>query len=131
VQSGRVALAASALALGLFAAGCSANPSSRASQAPTASEPSLSTATTACTLQRTTHYIERMAEPGLLPAATEVWNANLANCTSTLQNFPQEVGIGQGECTQIALASENPDYNVLARPASPLRDVITQAGPGC
>ena len=72
-----------------------------------------------------------MTEPGLLSAATEVWNANLTNCTSTLPNFPQEVGIGQGECTQIALANDNPGYDVLARPASPLKDVITQAGPGC
>jgi hypothetical protein len=49
----------------------------------------------------------------------------------SLSNFPQEVGIGSGECTQIALAADNPGYDVLARPALILKDVITQAGPGC
>lgn len=77
---------------------------------------------TPCTSQP--NYIERMTEPGLLPSATEV-------CMGTLSDFPHEVGIGSGECTQIALASNNPGYDVLARPASALKDVITQAGPGC
>jgi hypothetical protein len=72
-----------------------------------------------------------MTEPGIAPSATEVWNADMTNCTSTLSDFPQTVGIGAGECTQISLASANLGYDVLARPAVPLKDVITQAGPGC
>lgn len=124
-------MATSTLALALLAASCAANPASQVSKTSQGVGGVSSTPTTACTLHWTNKYIERMTEPGLLPSATEVWNANLANCTSTLSSFPQEVGFGSGECTQIALASDNPGYDVLARPASALKDVITQAGPGC
>jgi hypothetical protein len=119
------------VAIVLLAAGCSANPTSHQTKGTEGTGPKSSTTTTACTLHRTTKYIERMSEPGLAPSATEIWNANLTNCTSTLSDFPQTVGIGPGECTQIALASANPGYDVLGHPAVPLKDVITQAGPGC
>jgi hypothetical protein len=40
-------------------------------------------------------------------------------------------GQASSECTTIALASDNPGYNVNAVPAAPLKDVIESVGPGC
>jgi hypothetical protein len=57
--------------------------------------------------------------------------ADGADCTPTLQEFQETAGQAQGECTTIALASDNPGYNAAAFPAPPLRDVINSAGPGC
>jgi hypothetical protein len=138
-----MALAGSVMAAALVAGGCSSGPPSRqAGKTPPTMvtnpplqlgvpAPPSSTTTTARALRLTTKYLERMTEGGLAASATQVWNANLGNCTSTLANFPQTVGIGPGECTKIALANDNPGYNVLAFPAPPLKDVIAQAGPGC
>ena len=126
------------VAVALSAGACSHGPEAERTGAPATalnSRPSgpgrSGVPTTECTAQLTTHYIERMTEPGLVATATEVWNANLTNCTQALADFPQTVGVGAGECTQIALATDNPGYDVLATPAPPLEDVITQAGPGC
>lgn len=116
-------------------AACSGSSSSgsatSASPAKTAAASSPSATSTSCGLKTTFDYIERDSEPGLQPSAQEIGNVDLANCTPTLKDFAATAGQAPGDCTQIALASDNPGYNVNATPAAPLRNVITEAGPGC
>jgi hypothetical protein len=84
-----------------------------------------------CKLKVTFDYLVRTTEPGLAASADEIGNVDLSDCTPTLQDFAQTAGQAQGECTAIALASDNPGYNPDASPALPLRKVIKKAGPGC
>jgi hypothetical protein len=56
---------------------------------------------------------------------------DLATCTPSLDEFARTASQAQGDCTQIALASDNPGYDVNATPAPPLLKVITQVGSGC
>jgi hypothetical protein len=76
-------------------------------------------------------YIERDDIPGAQKLAQEIGNCDLATGQDSLANFQQTAGQGAGECTTIALASDNPGYDVNAVPAPPLRDVIESAGPCC
>jgi hypothetical protein len=77
-------------------------------------------------------YIVRDDDPGASILADEI-----GNCDGTdgkfdvLSTFASTAGQASGECTTIALASDNPGYNVNAVPAAPLKDVIESAGPGC
>ncbi len=91
----------------------------------------VSSASGGCKLKITFHYIERSTEPGLQPQAMEIGNVDFGACRSSLDTFRQEAGQGGGECTTIALASDNPGYDVNASPAPPLHNVIMSAGPGC
>ncbi|HMH94177.1 MAG TPA: hypothetical protein VK586_24235, partial [Streptosporangiaceae bacterium] len=85
-----------------------------------------------CTLPVTPSYLVRTTEPGTTPTIGEIGNADLANCTPTLQDFAATAGQAPGECTTIALASDNPGIDVYTSTAAPpLRDVIESAGPGC
>jgi hypothetical protein len=85
----------------------------------------------ACTLTTTFDYIIRVVWPPLQPQADEIGNTDYSDCTSSLADFAATAGQADGECTTIALASDNPGYNVNATPAPPLKDVIKSAGPGC
>ena len=76
-------------------------------------------------------YIERDDLPGAQTLAQEIGNCDLATGQNSLANFQQTAGQAPGECTTIALASDNPGYDVNAVPAPPLKDVIESAGPGC
>jgi hypothetical protein len=76
-------------------------------------------------------YIERTVWRPLQPSADEIGNTDYATCTSSLASFAAEAGQADGECTTIALASDNPGYNANATPAAPLHHVIESAGPGC
>lgn len=114
------------------------------SGSPTASAPAATTAAAApaspavvasasakgCT-GPTFDYIERDDLPGAQILAQEIGNCDLATGQDSLANFQQTAGQGAGECTTIALASDNPGYDVNAVPAPPLKDVIESAGPGC
>lgn len=66
------------------------------------------------------------------------WNAqlvgdiNFVTCTRTsYDEVSQTSPLGDGYCTQVAYASDNPGYNVDATPAPPLRDVFIEVGAGC
>lgn len=84
-----------------------------------------------CTLVTTFDYIVRTAIPGLPPDAVDIGNVNLEDCTETLKDFQVTAAQGKGDCTQIALASDNPGYDVNAPDPPPLKHVIDQVGPGC
>jgi hypothetical protein len=100
-----------------------ATPSSTTTNAASAS-------TGGCT-SPTFDYIERDVDPEAQTLAQEIGNCNLATGQSSLADFQQTAGQAPGECTTIALASDNPGYDVSAVPAPPLKDVIESAGPGC
>jgi hypothetical protein len=105
----------------------SSSPGAAAATTPAAAAVSPAT----CKLQTTFDYIERTTEPGLQPQADEIGNVDLAHCASSLDDFRQTAGQADGECTTIALASDNPGYDPNATPAPALHKIIESAGPGC
>lgn len=133
------ALAAAALALAAAVTAC--GPSSSSAAAPKPKAPHAAShrakarpkahASPACKRTTTFDYIIRTVWPPLAPSADEIGNTDYATCTSSLGDFDATAGQAAGECTTIALASDNPGYNVNAAPAPPLNDVIESAGPGC
>jgi hypothetical protein len=128
---------AALLATAAVTAACSSG--SPPANAPAATSAAAAPATTAATASAsakgctgpTFDYIERDALPSARTLAEEVGNCDLATGQDTLVTFQQTAGQGPGECTTIALASDNPGYDVNTVPAPPLKDVIESAGPGC
>jgi hypothetical protein len=84
-----------------------------------------------CTRTATFDYIVRTVRPGAHTSAAEIGNVDYADCTGALADFAALAGQADGECTTIALARDNPGYNVNETPARPLQDVLEAAGPGC
>jgi len=124
------------LSVGVACAGCGGQtvpgptgspPGSAASQT-TAS--SVATSTTACTLATTFDYVERTAETGQSPTAEEIGNVDLAPSLQEFQATHRQHR-HRGECTEIALASDNPGYDVNATYLPPLKKVIDRTRPGC
>jgi hypothetical protein len=108
----------------------SAPPATSAAAVPATQAATTSASAKGCT-GPTFDYIERDDLPGAQILAEEIGNCDLATGQDSLASFQQTAGQGAGECTTIALASDNPGYNVNAIPAPPLKDVIESAGPGC
>jgi hypothetical protein len=129
VTTSRPYVAAMALTAFLAVVGCAA-PSPASARLPRRRPPA-PPAAAPCKLKTTFNYIVRTTEPGMLAQAQEIGNVDLGNCTAALQDFTATAGQAQGECTTIALSSDNPSYNVNASPARRLRKVIMRAGPGC
>lgn len=135
----KAALAAGVLVAWGALAGCGADGGETSSAAATTTDssgsgsatPSHAASATPCSLAPTFDYIERITEPGLAPSAFELGNVNLAECKPTLDTFMSTAGQAAGECTTIALASDNPGYDINAADPPPLRKVILSAGPGC
>lgn len=126
---------AASLAAVLSVTACG-SPSSATAAAHTAATPAASHRTKAspsraCKRTTTFDYIERDDDPGASIMADEIGNTDYADCKSSLADFAATAGQAPGECTTIALASDNPGYNVNAIPAPRLKDVIESAGPGC
>lgn len=120
-------LAPALIALAACSSGSTAASASAPQSAAAAASPSA-----ACKLKdQGPDYIVRDADPGASVLASEVGPVDLADCKTTLDDFPGTAGQGPGECTTIALASDNPGYNVDASPAPRLKHVIMSAGPGC
>jgi hypothetical protein len=91
-------------------------------------------ASASCTLKTTFDYIERDDSPGASVLADVAGNVDYhyrGKCAPTLSSFAATAGRAPGECTTIALASDNPGYDASAIPAPPLKHVIKSAGPGC
>jgi hypothetical protein len=126
----RLPLAVIAPAL-LALAACSSGTPAASSGAPPAAVAAPSSSA-ACKLKdQGPDYIVRDMDPGASTLASEVGPVDLADCKTTLDDFPGTAGQGPGECTTIALASDNPGYNVDANPAPRLKHVLMSAGPGC
>jgi len=131
----RILAAALAAASAAALAACGSGAATSAAVPPPAAGPATAAAKAApspsCALKDTPTYIVRDDDPGASVLASDVGNADYGNCTTMLSNFAATVGQAAGECTTVALASDNPGYNVNAVPAPPLKGVIMSAGPGC
>jgi hypothetical protein len=122
-----------AVVIGAVLAGCSSGGSTAAAAPPASRAAAAAKATPAasCKLKTTFDYIVRDDDPGAQVLADEIGNVDFGNCTSSLEDFAATAGQAQGECTTIAKASDNPGYDVNKIPAPPLKDVISESGPGC
>ncbi len=133
----KIVAAIGAAAMAVLVAACGASSphlatTPAAEDTRTPAKPSPSRSAGACKLKVTTDYIVRYVVPGLAASSQEIGNVDFANCTPTLQDFASEQPTEPGDCTSIALASENPRYNVNSTaPAMPLHHVILAIGPAC
>lgn len=93
--------------------------------------PAASPSATDCALPNDVEYLERDIVPRLLPSAIRVGAVNGALCKTTVDALPLISPLGDGYCTQLALASDNPGYDENATPAAPLRKVVAQVGGSC
>ena len=76
-------------------------------------------------------YIERDTVPRLPPSAIRIGAVFLPLCKTTVDALPLTAPTGDGYCTQVALASDNPGYDESVVPAAPLRKVAAQVGGSC
>ena|ERR1700674_1529574 len=125
-----------ALALsGLLLAACG----SQATVTPAASGAPTATVTTSATANAATgtscdasgpDLLVRYITPSLSPAAQTLGSVahTASGCEPTVTFLQQTSPTGAGYCTQVALASDNPGYNVDANPAPPLKKLIAQFG---
>lgn len=71
--------------------------------------------------------------PGLPADALELgggwqWNYTTHSCMNSVDMTIATAPRGKGYCTQVALTSDSPGYNVETKPAGPLKKVIASAG---
>ena len=95
----------------------------------TASSPAPRAAT--CTLPSSPDLLVRTIAPRVGPSAEILGSANLGLCIPTVQWLQQTTPTGPGYCTQVALSSDNPGYDLNRTPAPPLRKLIAKFGAGC
>lgn len=74
----------------------------------------------------------RETRPGLPDDALELgggwqWNYNINTCMTSVDFTIATASQGKGDCTEVALASDNLGYNVEAEPAARLKKVIASA----
>ena len=74
----------------------------------------------------------RETRPGLPDDALELgggwqWNYNTNTCMTSVDFTIATASQGKGNCTEVALASDNLGYNVEAKPAAPPKKVIASA----
>jgi hypothetical protein len=60
-----------------------------------------------------------------------VWNATLNKCLTSVQLMIATAPTVTGSCTQVGYVADNPDYNVNADVAPPLKEIAAEAGPAC
>jgi hypothetical protein len=74
--------------------------------------------------------------PGLADSAAEYggeWNIDSENgkCLDSTELTLATSPTGPGYCTEVEWADSQPNYNVDADPAPPLKDVVEEVGPAC
>jgi len=67
----------------------------------------------------------------LPPSAQVLGSADLADCTPTIDSLSTTSPSDPGDCTSVALASDNPGYTPDLSPPPPLKKVIAAFGPSC
>lgn len=68
------------------------------------------------------------------PGATSVEELNaedVLHCQPTIELIRQTAPQGAGWCTTVALAADNPGYDLRATPPPPLRHVVASIGGSC
>jgi hypothetical protein len=97
---------------------------SRATAQAAASSPS-------CTLPDNRDVYVWYKVPGTQDSAQELGEADLANCTTTVENIVSTAPTGAGYCTQIGWVDQNSGYNANADVASPIPNIIDEVGGSC
>jgi hypothetical protein len=129
----RRTLPAAAVAAVLGLAGCSSS-ASKPAAAPTSQAPAVSITSqppATCSLKPQGDIIERIVVPGQPATAQQLGGVDLRNCTLTFSDLADETSKDPGYCTQAAWLSDNPNYDVNAVPAPPLKKIQAQAGQAC
>lgn len=125
----RTVLLAAVVGLGL--AGCSSG-ASKPVAAPTSQAVTTNSQPPAtCNLKSTGDIIERVIVPGQPATAQQLGSINLQDCTLAFNDLAAETSTDPGFCTTAAWLSDNPNYDVTAVPAPPLKKVQAQAGAAC
>lgn len=94
--------------------------------------PSTSTVVdTGCNVAPGPDYLVRSVFPGTPPVTGVLGDNDLVDCRPVPETFVQGAGQDPGECTTLALSSDNPGYDLNAPNPPPLQHVIQSAGPGC
>ena len=98
---------------------------------PPTTPPAPAATPTGCPLPNDVEYIERDTVPRLPTSAIRLGSVYVTLCKTTVDALPLISPLGEGYCTQLALASDNPGYDENATPAAPLRKVVAQVGGSC
>ena len=96
-----------------------------------ASPTAVQTASAGCTLSPEPTLLVWYRSPGVSDSAQELGSADLANCQPTLTLLQNTSPKGAGYCTEVALSSDNPGYDVNADPAPRPKKVIAAIGGSC
>jgi len=138
-------LAAAALAV----AGCSSSPSDNsasqtivvhtAADHAAASKPATHSPSPAakaapsptCDMTKEPNVLVWYKVPGLQDSAQLLGGWSPETCKSSVDQIMAGSPTGDGYCTEIAMASDNPGYNADATPAKPLKHVIEAIGGSC
>jgi hypothetical protein len=96
-------------------------------------EPTLTAPTADCTVTdaKLPDVIQRFISNGTQWEAQLLGGFDYAACGPSIANLAFDSPALAGDCTQIALASDNPGYDVNAAPAPPLKHVANEVGPAC
>jgi hypothetical protein len=73
----------------------------------------------------------RYVVPRVVDSAQLLGSVDLGSCRPTVQTLQDTSPKGSGYCTQVALASDNPGYDVNATPPAALKKVIVAVGGAC
>jgi len=120
----------SAIAIIAACAACGAHASAPPPAAPAATT---SAAETACDSKPAGPEVYvRTVLPGASTVAQELggeYHWVQGHCLDVTDFTAATAGTASGECTTIGYVSQNPGYNANAAP--PLKDIASEAGPGC
>jgi len=94
-------------------------------------DPAKETQAAGCPFNVGPDLIEREITPRLPPHALTLGDDNDPQCRSTLDTFKEMSPTGPGYCTQIALLSDNADYNLDEPATRPLKNIIDEVGGAC
>jgi Ion transport protein len=112
------------LTAALIAAGVVVAPAAHASVMPSAPPPPMSP----CNLSVTRDLILWQRWPRVQDFATEIGDVDYPQCKPALDVWRDSEQTGPGYCAKIAWASDNPGYDVEARPAPQPKHVIDVVG---
>ena len=129
-------------AVGLVVTGCSGHRVSGTSTTATSSgvaapapggvpAPGPGSAPHPCTLPHFGDLIEWQRRPGKVDSALRFPDVDPTKCEPALDGWMEGMPPGPGVCFMIGWASDNPGYNVFAKPAPPLKNTLDKVGDAC
>lgn len=115
----------------LALAGCFSSTSTPSAAPSSTSAVTTSQPPTTCNLKSAGDIIERIVVPGQPASAQQLGSVNLQDCTLVFNDLARETSTDPGYCTTAAWLKDNPNYDVNAVPAPPLKKIQAQAGQVC